>query len=168
MQYTEKDRRRFWEKVTRGKVGECWLWQAAVNSSGHGVIGIGGKVRSAHRIAFELTYGPLAEGEQVHQTCGNRLCCNPRHLVGDDRPKVTALWSKGRGLLGELHPQAKLTDATIRRIRERYARGEASQKELADEYGVTQEWIGQVVRGERRASAGGPFTRTVRLFRPAA
>ena len=33
-----------------------------------------------------------------------------------------------------------------------------AQAELASRYGATREWIGQIVRGERRAKAGGPFT----------
>jgi hypothetical protein len=34
----------------------------------------------AHRVAWELSYGPIPEGVRVRQRCGNRLCCNRAHL----------------------------------------------------------------------------------------
>jgi len=61
--------------------------------------------------------------------------------------------------MGELHPQAVISDAGIRHIREVYASGKVSQYELAKKFGVSQVWVGQVVRGERRAAAGGSIAK---------
>lgn len=169
MQYTDKDRDRFWSKVQRGKAAECWEWQGAVGSSGYGNIGMGrypnGKQRilAAHRVAFELAYGEIPEGEVVRHRCDNRRCCNPRHLLpGTQAENVADMWRRGRGSAGEMHPQTKLPDSAVRRIRERFAAGQASQRKLAAEYGVAQEWVGEIVRGERRKAAGGPITKVGR------
>ena len=45
----------------------------------------------------------------------------------------------------ERHPRARLTSNTVRAIRSRYATGEVTQKELAEQYGVSAGTISQVV-----------------------
>lgn len=157
MKLTDKDIARFWKKVDRKGDNECWPWTASTTAFGYGQFGAQGKVLGAHRISFYLLY---RRWPQVgRHTCDNPICCNPYHVIdGSQADNVTDIWQRGRGLLGELHPQSRHTDEDIRAIRELYADGKATQRELAARYGATQEWVGQVVRGERRAKAGGPFT----------
>jgi len=72
---------RFWEKVDMRGPDECWEWQACVAGPGYGRIGNrDGKTESAHRIAWELTFGAIPKGRQVLHICGNKLCVNPTHL----------------------------------------------------------------------------------------
>ena len=62
-------------------VGECWLWQRALNHAGYGVVGIGGKrARLAHRAAYEIYVGPIPEGKELDHTCPNRSCVYYGHL----------------------------------------------------------------------------------------
>ena len=70
----------FWERVRRAGQEECWPWSGAINSKGYGTIYAHGRIATAHRIAWELTYGPAQAGEAVRQRCGNRMCVNPKHL----------------------------------------------------------------------------------------
>ena len=67
---------RLWEKVA---VGDCWEWTGAL-TYGYGVIGIGGRTRRAHRVAYELLVGPILEGLTIDHLCRNRACVNPDHL----------------------------------------------------------------------------------------
>ncbi len=153
----EVDARRFWAKVQRGKVAECWLWQGATGSAGYGQFWVKPERMSAHRVAYYLGHAHWPKGVVRHQ-CDTPWCCSPRPLRDSMRADtVREMRRRGRASLGELHPQAKLSDADIRRMRERYARGLATQMQLAREYRVTQEGVGQVVRGERRRAAGGPL-----------
>lgn len=78
-----------WEEDENG----CWLWTASRLPHGYGRIGVGGKVRLAHRVSYELFNGPIPAGLDVDHLCHNedrecpggstcmhRRCVNPAHL----------------------------------------------------------------------------------------
>ncbi len=71
---------RFWPKVN--KTETCWLWTGAQNSYGYGhLFKRHGKPSLAHRIAWELTHGPIpSETPCVLHLCDVRLCVRPDHL----------------------------------------------------------------------------------------
>lgn len=69
---------RFWEKAE--KTEGCWNWTAA-KASGYGRFQIGKKKQAqAHRVAYELTKGPIAPGLFIDHMCHNPSCVNPDHL----------------------------------------------------------------------------------------
>lgn len=47
---------------------------------------------------------------------------------------------------GECHPQSKLTEATVKKIRKVYATGQCCQRELAEKFGVSRGAISLIVR----------------------
>lgn len=69
---------RFWEKVD--KSGDCWLWTASCFHDVYGQFKLGGKMRRAHRVAFELDFGPIPEGKELDHLCFNRNCVRLNHL----------------------------------------------------------------------------------------
>ena len=70
---------RFWAKVN--KTGTCGLWTAYIEPNGYGVIlGDGKKLNKAHRVSYELAYGPIPDGLVIDHLCRNRACVNPAHL----------------------------------------------------------------------------------------
>lgn len=75
---------RFWPKVE--KTDGCWEWTASKNKFGYGQIAAGTtaagkkKVLGAHRVAYEMTYGPIPEGLDIDHACRNRGCVKPTHL----------------------------------------------------------------------------------------
>jgi len=73
-----KAQARFWSNVQAGE--GCWNWKLSKDRDGYGHFKYNGKTRSAHRIAYELSVGPIPEGMQVDHTCHRPACCNPRHL----------------------------------------------------------------------------------------
>lgn len=68
---------RFWLKVNKGD--DCWEW-AGSKLRGYGQFRYKGATRYAHRVIYELTYGPIPEGMHVDHTCWSRGCVRPEHL----------------------------------------------------------------------------------------
>ena len=69
---------RFWAKV-RKDTG-CWQWTAKRNNDGYGQFWVKPKLRLAHRVSYELTFGPIPVGLEIDHLCKNRSCVNPVHL----------------------------------------------------------------------------------------
>lgn len=69
---------RFWQKVR--KTESCWEWGASTDSPGYGRVWVDGRMRPAHRVAWELTNGPIPDGMFLDHRCGNHRCVNPDHL----------------------------------------------------------------------------------------
>ena len=62
---------------------------------------------------------------------------------------------RGRSMIGERHPLARLTESAVLDIRDSYARGE-TQTVLAARYGVHQTTLHAVVHGRIWRHVGGP------------
>ena len=68
---------RFWEKVD--KTETCWTWKASKHGRGYGLFHTGrrlkkGKMEYAHRVAYELTYGEVPQGQSVCYSSYNTSC----------------------------------------------------------------------------------------------
>lgn len=73
---------RYWAKVVFGP--ECWGWSGGTTVWGYGVVGAGRKgsgMLLAHRVSYQLEYGPIPNGAFVRHVCDNPPCTNPAHLV---------------------------------------------------------------------------------------
>lgn len=138
------------ERVTESG---CWLWTGA-SVSGYGAINIGTKGGVlAHRVLWEMTFGPIPDGLFVCHRCDVRACVNPHHLfLGTNADNMADCHAKGRGSYGSTRPAAKLTEDQVREIRARRATGE-STKALGREYGVGHQIISSIALGKawRRA-----------------
>src|SRR5688572_2474751 len=50
---------RFWKWVDKRAADECWLWTTSVNRKGYGKIRINHKNMLAHRVSWEMAFGPI-------------------------------------------------------------------------------------------------------------
>ena len=71
-------RARLWGRVD--EVGECWEWQGARRDHGYGHLQVDGRWVGAHRLAYELTIGPIPDGLVLDHLCRNPPCVRPDHL----------------------------------------------------------------------------------------
>lgn len=151
------------------KTSSCWLYAGGKDKDGYGVVRIRGGSASArrpalkaHRVAYELAYGPIPAGLHIRHACHVRHCINPAHLsVGTNADNVGDMMRAGRqskgaakaaamaGVTarGEAHSFAKLTAADVRRLRERRAKG-ATYYELGREFGIAYQTAFRVAKGQ--------------------
>lgn len=145
--YTSNELKRFWSKVDMsGGDDVCWHWIANHDHRGYGRIRWCGLTTLAHRISYELAYGEFTPELCVCHHCDNPSCVNPRHLfLGTRKVNNQDMIRKKRQAKGEALPQHKLTKHEVVEIRQRYAVGTVSYKELAAEYGVSLSNIAQII-----------------------
>ena len=149
---TRTPEERFIEKVAVQPDG-CWLWTAAEFTNGYGAFRLGKHQVRAHRWSYEHFVAPIPEGAVLMHSCDVKLCVNPRHLrPGSQLENQQDMTTKGRtGERGHhmRDARARLSFDLADEIRERYARGDATQRSLAAEYGVNQAMISMIVTRRR-------------------
>lgn len=92
----------FWSLVKR--TSGCWEWQGDT-SHGYGRIWRGKRRYAAHRVAYELSVGPIPDGMCACHHCDNRLCVNPAHIfIGTQKDNMQDWTKKGKNILIN-HPE---------------------------------------------------------------
>lgn len=84
---------RFLAKVTKRPDG-CWEWTGA-RRDGYGRFRHAGKMRAAHRWAYEHFVGPIPDGLDLDHSCRRHWCVNPEHLDPATRQENTL---RGEGI----------------------------------------------------------------------
>lgn len=153
---------RFWQHVQIGE--KCWEWQAGKTSDGYGTIGISRTKKAvlAHRLSWQMHFGPIPAGALVLHSCDNPPCVHPGHLfLGTQADNMADMKAKGRrkGIQstpkngvwnrprGERNPAHKLTDLQVRELRFAFAAG-SSKRSLAARFGISRPTVTSIVTGE--------------------
>lgn len=85
----------FW--LTVYKTDTCWLWFGTTYEAGYGQYSYENKIQSAHRVSWQMHYGPIPEGLIVCHKCDVPQCVNPDHLfLGTHKTNAEDRESKGR------------------------------------------------------------------------
>ena len=153
---------RLWAKVEKRADG-CWIFTGC-KAGGYGMIAIGrhsGRMQRAHRVAWELTHGPIPDGLEVCHRCDVPACVNagePGHperghlFLGTHSENMKDAAKKGRLTQiyfsrnrGEGNCRAKLTAEKVAAIRARFSRETA--KALAAEYQISPYTVYAIAQG---------------------
>ena len=140
---------RFWSKVDRRSVHECWNWIGGPKRPkdyGRLHLSLRGlpKHKSAHRLLVEHQLGaPIPDGLVVRHRCDNPKCVNPLHLLLGTVKCNGADKSLRLRVAGERGSRAILTNEAVRIIRA----SDLSRRALAKRYGVALTTIDAVIQG---------------------
>lgn len=116
---------------------ECILWPFARHPNGYGAIRHKGLSTFPHRVMCRLTHGePDDEKMEAAHSCGEKLCCNPRHLrwathCENEADKV----DHGTTIRGERQWKSRLTADDVRSIRLLFST--KSDIQIANKFGVS-------------------------------
>ncbi len=122
---TETDTTRFWSKINKHGLNDCWEW-LSYKIRDYGGFCINKSTYLAHRVAFVITNGDTKL--QVCYTCNNPSCCDPNHLyAGTQKDNVQQCCAEGRHRNG----RGGITKSEVYEIRVLRANGWL-QREIAD------------------------------------
>lgn len=163
---------RFWSKVNKqGPVHSvlgtpCWEWMGARAKKTSSKLDYGlfrhiDKMRSAHRVAWELTHGPIPGGTCVLHRCDNPPCVNPDHLfLGTQVENLRDMVSKGRAVyfsdkgkgvpkgtrIGSKNPNSLLTEELVFELRHVHASG-MTFSEMSEKFKISKTTLRNAVLG---------------------
>lgn len=143
--------KRFWDKVAIIPFHECWEWTACKNKSGYGDFDTG----LAHRVSWQIHFGPIPKGMVICHKCDNRGCVNPDHLfLGTQYDNLTDMRTKGRNkdfinsknsFKGENSKAAKLTEKQVKDIHKIHQDKKITLTDLSKQFHVSISTIGNIV-----------------------
>lgn len=146
-------------------LSNCWQWTGKLNESGYGrlhftPLGTGKRISiRAHRIAWMIAHGTIADGMLVLHKCDNRACVNPDHLfLGTAKDNSLDCMRKGRreypkGVNRVPRKPRKwttpriLTESQVDEIRGMRGMGLSCQK-IASKFNVSRSMIWLIVTGK--------------------
>ena len=132
---------RFFAKVATRDSG-CHEWTGCLMPNGYGQFHKDGKTAYAHRVAYELAYGPT--NQYVLHKCDNRKCVNPEHLfAGSFEENMQDMVNKNRQAQGDRNGRRKLSSTDVRAIRAMVG----LQREIAAKYNVTPSLVAMIRSG---------------------
>ena len=154
---------RFWSRAGRFDPrdrNQCSLWEGSI-VGGYGQLtdGEGGK-HYAHRVAYELTYGPIPQDMIVRHRCPggpNRSCVRPCHLeLGTHADNARDRVNDGNQVVTT--PVDSNMAAGMRYLfaSEKFSQGDLAEIILGDR--TAQSQISKLVNGRTHVSAPGPIT----------
>lgn len=116
---------RLWRHTQKRGHQDCWLCSANGKHTKYAQIQEGGQESRrllAHRVSYELAYGPIPDGMVVMHSCDTPRCVNPAHLsVGTHQDNNDDMTRKHRRAInvvsGEQNGRSKLTEDVVRHIR---------------------------------------------------
>lgn len=124
------------------------MWRGVRTKRGYGNVRILDRAYGAHRVAFQIFYGPIPEGKEVCHRCDTPACVNPFHLfAATHKENIHDAIRKGR---------MKFTPRALSAVQEAVVLSAppGETRKLAINFGVSRKTIVRVrQRARRRAAA---------------
>ena len=119
----------------------CWICTShGRDRDGYSRLMINQKTTGVHRFVYARTHGSISNDVVVRHKCDNPTCINPDHMeIGIQSDNVRDSLKRNR------HSLQKLTTNQVIEIK----KSDAGSKELSERYGVNQDQINRIKRGDR-------------------
>jgi hypothetical protein len=132
---------------------ECIEWPFGLDGNGYGIVRVGKKRFGAHRYLCIEAHGepPTPQHTDAAHSCGNRKCCNKRHLrhaTSLDNSRDAMI--HGTTARGDGHGRSKLTQDQAREIK---LSGDSGVL-MARKYGISESAVSLIRSGVNWASVG--------------
>ncbi len=171
---------RLWRYVTRGSADQCWLWNGLflhalpavrllkidwqtldVEKQFGSILARQDCSIPAARVVWGVLNGPVPVDNVVANMCHNASCVNPAHHKLGLRQDVSNNIVKNQNVpTGERSGTATMSNELAKTIFDEYHEGNATQRELADQYGVTLYAIRSLCQGKTWISVTGAPRKT--------
>lgn len=126
----------------------CWIWTGSFGRRGYGRARRDKQTVAAHRLSYEMHFGPIPDDMLVCHHCDVPNCVRPDHLfLGTPLDNMIDMHAKGRAAIEGRHGMAKIAETDVPEIRRVHAEG-VSLSELGRKYGVVYTTIRSIVRRE--------------------
>lgn len=149
IKYEQQSIKRYWEKVDKKGIDECWNWLASINQDGYGNFTYHGKIINAHIMSCIIHKIEIPKGKEVTHICNNRKCQNPNHFKIDTHSNnLKYMVDTGRAV----HPKGnecsfiKITENQVIEIKRRLLNGDM-QKDIAKDYGISKQLVSSIKCG---------------------
>jgi hypothetical protein len=119
----------------------CVLFTGTLDRDGYGQLTILGRIRKAHRLAWEVANGPIPAGLVVCHACDVPRCINPNHLfLGTQAANMADKGAKKRQPHGEAQYMARLDAAQVRAIRE----AAGTMRSIGEAHGIAPQTVWKI------------------------
>ena len=137
------------DAAVASETDECLVFPFSVNWYGYGQAQIRGRTWRAHRYVLVRASGGVdPAGMQAAHSCGNRLCCNPKHLRWATAAENASDRKRhGTEARGGRNGKSILSEASVRSIKRALASGESALA-LAKRHEVSRSAIGDIRSGK--------------------
>lgn len=159
-------RERFLQFVAAGENG-CLLWTGRRYSKPNFDYGefrhADGRREGAHRVAWQISNGPIPDGLFVCHHCDNPPCVNPAHLfLGTNADNMRDCFAKGRHVVpSPVEAIRRLSDTDVRDIRRAVSNG-ARYGDLAKKYSVDSNTVKDAATGKTWSQLDEPTAKAPR------
>lgn len=137
------------EQAIMTETNECIVWPFAVGKGGYGNVRLHGKYTNAHRAVCLFVNGVPETGLEAAHLCGNKLCCNPKHIIwATRRENENHKIAHGTRLTGERVWNSVLSREDVTSIRRDWLSG-STVKDLAHKYDISRSHAWAVANATR-------------------
>lgn len=153
MQYADDTVHRLMQKVVMIPESGCWIFTGSTDTSGYGLIGIGGSgnIAKAHRVMYHKYKGEIPTGMVMRHSCDIPCCVNPNHLdLGTSLENTNDRELRNRGVRAGKF----LTQDHIDKMIEMRSSG-MTYREISDKTNISHWHVSAIFSGRRHSSKTG-------------